>query len=101
MTWGKRRALVIASVILVFVLLVWAAARPSRITISKSVLIIDAQGDIGEQRSTNLLSAFGGGPTPVLHDYLDAIDAARNDSRITGIVVRMGSLDTGWAKLEE
>ena len=38
---------------------------------------------------------------PVLHDYLDAIDAARGDSHIRGLVVRVAPLATGWAKLEE
>lgn len=49
----------------------------------------------------DILSALSGSNTPVLHDYLDAIDAARTDPRITGIVVRIGPLSTGWAKLEE
>ncbi len=38
---------------------------------------------------------------PVLHDYVDAIDSAANDSRITGLVVRIAPLETGWGKLEE
>jgi protease IV len=37
----------------------------------------------------------------VLHDYLDAMDTAATDSHVTGLVVRIGPLETGWAKLEE
>ena len=100
MSWAKRRAIVISALVVVFVLIAWAAVRPSHAILQNSVLVIDAQGSIQEQHSLDVLSAIGGSE-PVLHDYLDAIDAARNDSRITGIIVRIGPLETGWAKLEE
>src|ERR1700722_18734902 len=100
MTWGKRRAIVIGMLFLRLVLAIWAAQRPARLH-RKSVLVVDASGQINEQRSANLLGAFTGGATLVLHDYVDAIDAARGDPNITGLVVRIGPLETGWAKLEE
>ena len=100
MTWGKRRAIVICAVILFFFLLVWAMSKPARLE-SKSVLVIDAAGAIEEQRSMDFFSAISGNSTPVLHDYIDAIDSARTDSRITGIVIRVAPLETGWGKLEE
>ena len=37
----------------------------------------------------------------MLHDYLDAIDTARTDSHIAGLVVSIAPLRTGWGKLEE
>jgi protease-4 len=101
MSWAKRRAIVVGVLALVLVLIIWAAVRPRRVLSGKSVLVIDASGSIDEQRSSDVLSALNGDSTPVLHDYVDAIDAARNDSHITGIVVRIGPLETGWAKLEE
>ena len=85
---------------LVIVLALWAAWRPERLG-DHSVLVIDASGSIDEQRPTDLLSSVTGRTPAVLHDYLDAIDAARTDSRITGLVLRLGSIDTGWGKLEE
>jgi protease IV len=100
MTWAKRRAIVIGILIVFVVLIVWAAAKPTRLS-PNSVLLIDASGEISEQRSASLLGLFEDDSTPVLHEYLDAIDAARTDSRITGIVVRLAPLDTGWGKLEE
>ncbi|MGH9682695.1 MAG: hypothetical protein ACRD4S_03650, partial [Candidatus Acidiferrales bacterium] len=100
MTWGKRRAIVICIVILFFVALIWVAAKPAHIA-SKSVLVLDVNGTIDEQRPADIFSAFTGESTPVLHDYLDAIDAAYNDPHITGIIVRVGPLSTGWGKLEE
>lgn len=100
MSWGKRRAIVIGVLVLVFVVIIWAASKPARMT-SNSVLVIDASGEIQEQRPMDIFSALNGERLPVLHDYLDAIDSARTDSRITGIVVRIGPLATGWGKLEE
>ncbi len=100
MTWGKRRAIVICIVILFFVALIWVASKPAHIA-SKSVLVLDVSGTIDEQRPADIFSALSGESTPVLHDYLDAIDAAYNDSHITGIIVRVGPLSTGWGKLEE
>lgn len=100
MTWGKRRAIVVTILVLFFIILIWAAAKPQRL-ISNAVLVIDADGEINEQRPTDLVSAFTGNTVPVLHDYLDAIDSAARDSRITGIVVRIAPLETGWAKLGE
>lgn len=99
MTWGKRRAIVIGIVILFVAVFVWILWAPERLP-SNSVLVVDAAGQIEEQRSSDLMHAFNG-YQPVLHDYLDAIDSAARDSRISGIVVRIGTLQTGWAKIEE
>lgn len=100
MTWGKRRALVIVLVVLVLVILFWATSKPARLA-ARSVLVIDANGTIDEQRPLGLFNAFSAASIPVLHDYVDAIDAARIDPRITGLVLRIGPFDTGWGKLEE
>jgi protease-4 len=100
MTWGKRRAIVIGVLVLFFVLIVWAAWKPARLG-SHSVLVIDANGEIDEQRQPSILGALTGAAVPVMHDYVDAIDSASSDPRIKGLVVRIGPLDTGWAKLEE
>ena len=100
MTWGKRRAIIIGALILFVVLLIWAAWKPARLG-SNSVLVIDAEGSIEEQAPPSFFGPLTGDATPVLHDYLDAIDSAKTDPRITGIVVRVAPLSTGWAKLEE
>jgi protease-4 len=102
MTWGKRRAIVITVLIVVFLLMCWAATKPFGMRLpSKGVLVIDASGEIEEQRAQDIFSALNGTRPLVLHDYLDAIDTAATDSNITGIVVRVGPMETGWAKLEE
>ena len=100
MTWGKRRAIVIIVLFVFVILIIWAASKPGVRIASNSVLVIDATGQIEEQRVPDFFSAFNG-TIPVLHDYLDALDSARTDPRITGLVVRIAPLETGWAKLEE
>ncbi len=100
MTWGKRRAIVIIVLFVFLILIFWAASKPGIRVASNSVLVIDATGQIEEQRVPDFFSAFNG-TVPVLHDYLDALDNARTDPRITGLVVRIAPLETGWAKLEE
>src|ERR1700723_3771185 len=102
MTWGKRRAIVIGVLILFFILLVWAASKPAAMRIpTNGVLIINASGEIAEQQEPDIFSALSGMRPLVLHDYLDAMDTAATDSHVTGLVVRIGPLETGWAKLEE
>jgi protease-4 len=102
MTWGKRRALVILILILLFAGFIFFASRrkPGRVR-ANSVLVMDVSGDIQEQSPVDWLGALSGSRIPVQHDYVDSVDAAARDPRIRGLVVRIGPLDTGWAKLEE
>jgi len=100
MTWKTRRGLIIGLVIVFIVLVIWTAVKPARLS-PNSVLVINAGGEIYEQRQPDLWSAFSDANVPVLHDFLDAIDAARTDSRIVGLVVRIAPLEAGWGKLEE
>ncbi len=101
MTWGKRRAIVITVVVLFFAAIIWAALRPRKLLLGKSVLVMDVNGDIEDQAPLSALGALTGSTPTVLHDYVNALDSARSDSRITGLVVRIGPLSGGWAKIEE
>jgi protease-4 len=62
---------------------------------------MDIGGEIEEQRAPDFFSALNGTTEPVLHDYTDALDGAAKDPHITGIVVRVAPIATGWGKLEE
>jgi protease IV len=102
MTWGKRRAIVIGVLILALIVIIWAASKPAAMRIpTNGVLVMNVSGEIEEQREPDIFSALNGTTPIVLHDYLDSIDTAATDSHITGLVVRIGPLETGWAKLEE
>src|SRR6202047_3277370 len=100
MTWAKRRAIVIGLLILFVALILWAARKPAQLA-ANSVLLIDAERNSEEKRGPDFLGALTGIGAPVLHDYLDAIDSARTDSRVAGIVFRIAPLATGWGKLEK
>src|ERR1700722_15431266 len=101
MTWGKRRAIVIILVLIFLVgAMIWSASKPGLRIPSNFVLVMDASGQIEEQRAPDFFSTFNG-TVPGLHDYIDALDQARTAPRITGLVVRIAPLATGWGKLEE
>src|ERR1700674_2614534 len=100
MTWRKRRLLIVGVVIFIFALVIWGAMKPARLA-PNSVLVIDADGEIKEQREPDFFSAFSGIRVPVLHDFIDGIDAARTDPRIVGLVVKVAPLHCGWWKVEE
>jgi protease-4 len=102
MTWGKRRAIVIGVLLLVFIVLIWGASKPTSLRIpTNGVLVMNVSGEIAEQQEPDIFSALNGVRPLVLHDYLDAMDTAATDSHVTGLVLRIGPLETGWAKLEE
>ncbi len=102
MSWGKRRAIIIVTIFLFFAVILWLALKPSGLQLpSKGVLVLDAGGEIEEQRAPDFFSALNGNTEPVLHDYTDALDTAATDPNITGVVVRISPMATGWGKVEE
>lgn len=105
MTWGQRRTLVIVIVIAAVVVLFLAVPRWSFFSGPaipwNSELVLDLSGPIVEQQPPDISNFFTGSRPLVLHEIDDAIDEARSDSRIRGLVVRIAPMDTGWAKLEE
>lgn len=66
-----------------------------------SALVVQLGGAIEEQRPGGALSEIAGPPVLLMHNILDAIQHAKNDSRIAGLVVKITPLDAGWAKAEE
>lgn len=105
MTWGQRRTLVVVIVIAAVVIIFWAVPRWAFFSgpaLSwNSELVLDLSGSIVEQEPPDISSFFLGTRPLVLHEIDDAIDQARDDSHIRGLVVRIAPMDTGWAKLEE
>ena len=68
---------------------------------SGSVLVLDLSGAIEEEKAQGAWGATLGADITVLHQLLDAIDAAKTDSRITGLVVKIAYPSAHWAKLQE
>lgn len=100
MTWTRRRAIIIGALVLFFVLIAWVAFKPASLS-GKSVLVVNATGKIQDRRPLSILGAFAGRSPRALQTYIDAIDSARTDRHISGLVVRIGPLNTGWATIEE
>ncbi|HVN08759.1 MAG TPA: signal peptide peptidase SppA [Patescibacteria group bacterium] len=75
-------------------------ARTGRVP-AGSVLVIDLTGPVEEQKPTGFLAAFFGSDVIVLHNVLDAVDAAKTDSHVTGLVVKVYNPEARWAKLQE
>ncbi len=65
-----------------------------------SVLVLNVRGEVSEDAPRGL---WGGaaGRVSILSDLLEAIDRARNDDRINGLVLRMGGFSMNMAKLQE
>lgn len=105
MTWGQRRTLVIVIVIVAVIIVFGAFPRWSFFSVptisGNSELVLDLSGPIVEQEPPDISNFFLGARPLVLHEINDAIDQARSDSRIRGLIVRIAPMDTGWAKLEE
>ncbi len=75
-------------------------ARTGRVA-PGSVLLIDLNGPIEEQKPTGFFGALFGDQIIVLHNVLDAVDAAKTDSHIVGLVVKVRDPEARWAKLQE
>jgi protease-4 len=98
MTRGAKSAwAIIAVLVLIFVLISrWKGGTPS-----DSVLVIDLSGPIEEQKPGGAFAELFGPKVLVLHKITEAIDRAKDDDNIAGIVVKVSSPGAGWAKLQE
>lgn len=69
---------------------------------SHSYLEIKLSGNLQEKASPDfLMSFFGMSPPLSMHDIWFNFQKAKKDSRIQAIVLRMGYLQCGWAKVNE
>jgi protease-4 len=69
---------------------------------SNSYLEINLSGSLEEKSSPDLfMSFFGLSPALSMHDIWLNFQKAKRDSRIQAIVLRLGTLQCGWAKVNE
>ena len=68
---------------------------------SDSVLVLEIGGMVEDLRPSGVVAQVTGPPVTVMHELTDAMDTAKSDKRIAGLVVKITSLDAGWAKIEE
>ena len=96
---GKGRVWVLLVILVVLGTTVYLA-RAGRVP-QDSVLLIDLTGPVEEEKPFGFLGSLFGGDVVVLHNVLDAIDEAKTDSRINGVVVKVRNPEARWAKLQE
>jgi protease-4 len=105
---GIRKVLHLVLLLVLFGFVLAALHTSIPIVPRSAALVIAPEGELVEQLSSDpLRRAFGqasGGPAPetLLKDVIDAIQAAKSDSRIKLIVLDLGNLNTsGLSKLQE
>ncbi len=101
MTKGAKRGLIIIGVVLVVLvvaaLAVRAGARPER----GSVLELVLKEDIPEQVAPGVLAQILGSKTLTIRDYVEAMRRARDDERISGLLLTVKRLPLGFARVQE
>ena len=70
---------------------------------SNSVLLIDTENVIHEQGVSNSFAAFSGDDaySPGLYDITRAIEHAKTDDKIKGILLKLGNSPNGWATMQQ
>ncbi len=90
-----------AVVIAVFVLPgePWKAATPE--VPAEAVLALDVSSGIVEARPDNPLAQISVGSALVMHDAVEALEAAGEDTRVRGLMAHLGSGELGIAQVQE
>lgn len=86
--------------VVLFVGIVILIVRVANAIPENAVLVLELGGEIDEQRPGGVAELTEPSVT-VLHDVLGAIDRAKTDDRIKGLVVKITPLDTGRATIQE
>lgn len=89
----------IAFVILVFVIATFTRSTTGKVP-SKTILEVNLETDIAEDTSNDPFLRLGR-TTPVLRDMVDALEKARDDERVTGLIARMGAAPISMAQAQE
>jgi protease-4 len=63
-------------------------------------LALDVSGEIPEEPASGLSSLLESRP-PSLRALVEAVDRARQDPGVKGLLLRVGSVDTGWGRVQE
>jgi protease-4 len=105
---GIRTALHLVLLLVIFGFVLAALHTSIPVVPRSAALVLAPEGELVEQLASDpVRRAFGqasGGPAPetLLKDVMDAIQAAKNDSRIKLIVLDLGNLSpSGLSKLQE
>lgn len=90
----------LAMVVFVFSLARFGDARPT--IPSSGVLVLQLSGDVPEKAPVSIPIPFIGTPTPLsVPEIWGALQRAQSDNRVKALVLQLGRLDAGWAKMQE
>ena len=82
-------------------LVVRGGGRPSMgWTSGDQYLALDVSGEVPEEPAGGLTALFESRP-PSVRSLVDAVDRAARDPAVRGLVLRVGSIDAGWARVED
>ncbi len=69
---------------------------------SETTLVLRPSGAFTEAPSGDVLGQFIGGPDVTVRSFVESLDKARRDPRITSVLLRPGAISSPyWAKLQE
>jgi len=68
---------------------------------SKTILEVDLEQEIIEDVPDDPFAAFTLKDTPVMRDVVEALEKARDDDRVVGLVARLGAAPLGMAQVQE
>jgi len=96
----RRRRLVL---LLLALIAIWlGVSQPWQPTVREgSYLLLELQGDLREHPAEGFFGWLVPDHSPALIELVTLVRAAAEDERIAGMVVRVRSLEIGWAKAQE
>ena len=74
--------------------------RPTGFTGGAGYLALDIDGEMPEEPASGLSGFFETRP-PSLRALVEAVDRAARDPNVKGLLLRVGSVDAGWARVRE
>jgi protease IV len=109
MSCGRKIAIILGSLFLVFVLivvigifLIYSALRGSEPVVrDNSVLILKIEGELPDYVPDTLTRRLFGHDQQSLTDVVEQLRKAKVDKRISGVLLEIKMLDAGWGKAEE
>jgi len=90
----------VAFVILIFVIATFTRSTAGKVP-SNTILEVNLETSIAEDTPNDPLQRLAGRTTPVLRDMVEALEKARDDERVTGLVARMGAAPLSMAQAQE
>ena len=85
--------------ILIFVIATFTRSNAGKVP-AKTILEVNLETDIAEDTTSDPFLRLGR-TTPVLRDMVDALEKARDDERVTGLIARMGAAPISMAQAQE